>query len=188
MKHFHRIAPPLVLCLLLSSCTWNTDNQEEETINEEDEGSPSAPLTWVTNTTMQKTILRMVEEENGVLQATGTKEEPYLDNQPSEYYETNFDVLIESGMLAETDNGYTIASEAELGQLPGEPEVRSSLLASAMGSILRGNEVRWCGDPVRGMDFTDEYLDTHSNLDHRTYETQDEYLESIEDYVDCGTG
>lgn len=188
MNHFRRTVPPLALCLLLCSCTWNAEDQAEEIIPEEDNGSPNASLTWVTNTTMQKTILRMVEEENGNLEATGSEDAPYLDDQPSEYYETNFDVLIEVGMLAESDDGYTIASDAELGQLPGEPEVRSSLLASAMGSILRSNEVRWCGEGVRGMDFTDNYLDTHSNLDHRTYDTQDEYLESIEDYVNCGTG
>lgn len=188
MKYFHHAILPLALCLLLTSCTWDKEDESKGPTSEDDGGSSNAPLTWVTNTTMQKTILKMVEEEDGRLETMGSEDEPYLNDQPSEYYETNVDVLIAAGMLAETDDGYAIASDAELGELPGEPEVRSSLLASAMSSILRGNEVRWCGEPMRGKDFTDAYLDAHSNLDHQTYETREQYLESIDDYVNCGTG
>ena len=130
----------------------------------------------------------MVEENEGDLTSTGTEDEPFMGESSSTYYETDLDLLVDLGMLAETENGYEIASHAELYDLPDNERIPPSERNMAMNSVLHANEVDWCGEPERGRDFRDEYLDTFADEDDPAYTTKAEYLESIEDYIDCGDG
>lgn len=81
-----------------------------------------------------------------------------------------------------------MASEAELDELPEASDMDSSLLSAAMDSVLSNNDVQWCDGTERGRDFRDRYLDAHNAYERQTYSTKEEYLKSIEDYVDCGDG
>nr|WP_017614297.1 hypothetical protein [Nocardiopsis salina] len=51
-------------------------------------------------------------------------------------------------------------------------------------TFMRYSEVTWCATVENAWDFVTAYVDEFED----TYETQAEYLESIEDYVDCGDG
>lgn len=175
MRHLHRTGPALALALLLSSCAL-TDDQAEPPPEEKES---FVPYSWVSATLEHRIVLRLVEEEDGELEIWTPEDEERM---------SDVDTLIAVGMLEETDDGFTIVSDAELDQLPGDPGVSPSMLSSAMESLLNQNDVRWCGEPVRGMDFRDTYLNRYNKYDEQPYDTQEEFLESIEDYVDCGTG
>lgn len=180
VKHFNQTGLTLALSLLVSSCTL-PPNEQAETSNTQEEKDSFVPYTWVSDTTMHKIILRMTEEEDGQLETWSITANP-------EKEERDVDYLIKVGMLTETDDGFNIASESELDHLPGDPDITPGMLSSAMESILTHNDVRWCGEPERGRDFRDTYLNRYNKYDEQPYDTQEEFLASIEDYVDCGTG
>lgn len=50
--------------------------------------------------------------------------------------------------------------------------------------VLEASKVDWCGEPMKGYEFSDLYLDSYWGA----FDTREEYVASIADYVDCGTG
>ncbi|MFD3684316.1 hypothetical protein ACFWTE_05800 [Nocardiopsis sp. NPDC058631] len=94
------------------------------------------------------------------------------------------EVLLDSGVLVETDEDYhVVVDQGEWntggGSGPGESEV-----LQAMRHVLEANQVDWCGEPVKGYEFSDLYLDSYWGA----FDTREEYVASIADYVGCGTG
>lgn len=183
------------LMFLLTSCSAdgspeeNGDRENDPTAEAEEE---SPTRLWVKNESAREIILRMTAERSGELTATGSENEPFLADYSSiEYsasYETDLDLLVDLGMLAEAGDGYEIASHNEITDLPRSEEIVTSARTMALDSALNANDVDWCGKPERGRDVRDDYLDTFADEDNPAYTTKAEYLESIEDYVDCGDG
>ncbi|MFV2198774.1 hypothetical protein [Nocardiopsis sp. LOL_012] len=89
------------------------------------------------------------------------------------------DFLLRSGVLVETDGEYRVVDDAwETGNsAPDDSEV-----AQAMRHALEATEVGWCGE-MKGYEFADQYFDAS----WERFDTEEEYLESIETFVACGS-
>ncbi|QKW31815.1 hypothetical protein HUT17_01645 [Nocardiopsis flavescens] len=53
-----------------------------------------------------------------------------------------------------------------------------------LAEILESNTIDWCGKEENAFDFARSYKDGFSG----EFDSQEEYRESIADYVDCGDG
>ncbi|WP_159942088.1 MULTISPECIES: hypothetical protein [unclassified Nocardiopsis] len=92
-------------------------------------------------------------------------------------------VLLESGVLVQAGEGYRVVADQDEwsaggGSGPGESEIRQAML-----HVLEANSVDWCGEPMKGYEFSDLYLDSCWGA----FDTREEYLASIEGYVSCGS-
>lgn len=139
---------------------------------------------WIDYTVMHQTILGLIERGESKISATGSEDDPFLTNQSGSSWETDVDVLVASGMIQKSEGGHTVASDANIDELQRNSDAKFSTLGDAMEEVLSSNEVDWCGTPEPGIEFTDRYTE---GFDGR-YSNENEYLESIDDYVDCGNG
>ncbi|WP_017605517.1 hypothetical protein [Nocardiopsis alkaliphila] len=91
-------------------------------------------------------------------------------------------VLLESGVLVETGEGYRVVADLDEwdtgGSGPRESEVREAML-----HVLEANTVDWCGE-MKGYEFSDLYVDSY----WEAFDTREEYVASIQGYVSCGSG
>ncbi|MDT0329210.1 hypothetical protein [Nocardiopsis lambiniae] len=91
------------------------------------------------------------------------------------------DVLLRSKAVIEDAEGYHVTVAIEEWEVGGGSGVSESEVIQAMQHALEVNEVDWCGEPMKGNDFSGLYLDSH----WEKFDTREEYVESIEEYVRC---
>lgn len=121
-----------------------------------------------------------------------TLERMFAEHDPTEIVANASDRtkndLLEGGVLVEEDDRYRLETDPATwtvtGGLGGEGGVLLSHVNNAMNALLWENDVTWCGYEVVGREFVSSYVGSHRDA----YDTQQEYEESIADYVDCGTG
>nr|WP_150252476.1 hypothetical protein [Nocardiopsis deserti] len=91
-------------------------------------------------------------------------------------------VLLDTGVLVETGEGYRVVADQDewdtAGPGPGESEVREAML-----HVLEANTVDWCGE-MKGYEFSELYVDSYWGA----FDTEEEYVASIEGYVSCDSG
>lgn len=165
----------LSLLLLALSCFLPTqacspEAEQEDPANEDDQ---SINAEWVTLQVLTLTLDRMLEEEDS---------NEVLANATGEAV----DVLLDTGVVLPEQDGHTVETDFASWDATNDPHPKTSFAAvdDSLDNVLNHNEVRWCGEPVRGDEFVMEYLDRHKD----TLPTREAYMASITDYVDCGTG
>ena len=127
---------------------------------------------WVTRTARIAVLDRMVEEYGSEEALSGAGEE-------------GIEALVENGILVSTEEGFRVEQDPEDGWAPWEEFAYDlNLIDDTLDRLLRENIVGWCGDEVSGEVFVDDYKDRFVD----TFDSQEEYRESIADYVDCGDG
>ncbi|MEU0488667.1 hypothetical protein ABZ249_05515 [Nocardiopsis sp. NPDC006139] len=127
---------------------------------------------WVTRTARIAVLDRMVEEYGSEEILSGAGEE-------------GIDALVENGILVSMEEGFRVEQDPEDGWAPWEEFAYDlNLIDDTLDRLLRENIVGWCGDEVSGEVFVDDYKDRFVD----TFDSQEEYRESIADYVDCGDG
>lgn len=97
------------------------------------------------------------------------------------------DKLLNAGVISVDGEIYRVETDiSEWDVTSGPVAVETSMAAveSGLGDILNHNDVTWCGTPARGDRFVTAYLDRYRDA----FATNEEYMASIDDYVDCGTG
>ncbi|WP_435105220.1 hypothetical protein [Nocardiopsis synnemataformans] len=95
--------------------------------------------------------------------------------------------LLEGGVLVEEDGRYWLETDPAAWTVAeglGDDGLLPRHVDNAMNSLLWENEVTWCGYEAIGREFVSSYVNTYQDA----FETQEQYLTSIADYVDCGTG
>ncbi|WP_433699433.1 hypothetical protein [Nocardiopsis sp. CA-288880] len=121
-----------------------------------------------------------------------TLERMFAEGDPAEILgeasEDTRSALLEGGAVVEDGPGFRVETDPAgwtVADHLGEQGVRPGGVDNAMDALLWENDVTWCGGAaVAGRDFVHAYLDTHEGA----FDTQEEYLESIADHVDCGSG
>ncbi|SHK84939.1 hypothetical protein SAMN05421803_13721 [Nocardiopsis flavescens] len=135
-------------------------------------GGPSAE--WVLRTVRTFTLERMFAEQDPDPAAVHAGDRPG-------------DVLTEAGVLVEDGEGTRVETDPELWSpslgegLSGDGPLLQEV-DQALADLLRENGVSWCGPEVPG----DTFVDSYPALEAGAFDTHEEYLEDIADYVDCG--
>lgn len=143
------------------------------------ESSPGASTSnpngeWVRRQVMILTLERMFSEENSeeIISSTSGKTK---------------NALLEGGVLVEEGGRYTLetdSAEWTVAEGLGGNGLLPRHVDNAMSALLWENDVAWCGYQEPGRDFVSRYMNTYE----AAFETQEDYLRSIENYVDCGNG
>ena len=173
------------LALALASCSPTAPSQEQEDSESEPE-ERTATRTWVDYTSAHRISTRMASENGNYLQARDTRSDPITE--PEKDWETNLDLLVDARILQESEEGYSPGTEQGIAGAADNIQVDRTIIADAVDELLRDNEVDWCSTNESGGEFRRGYLDIFLPREGTFYETQEEHLESIEDYVDCGDG
>lgn len=96
------------------------------------------------------------------------------------------DVLLNTRVVMIEEESYSVETtrtEWDITRGPGGGDSISAV-DSALAFMMKGNDVSWCGEDLSGREFVRNYMGLHEE----SFETNEQYEESIADYVDCGTG
>lgn len=182
-----KISIPLLISLAAVSCS---ENLQEPMDDDEHSAAPennTVPSTWIAYNLSHQLVLRMADEHGQELQVRGSEEDPFVESR-GEHWETNTDLLVDAGVLRESEEGYVSIPETTVEEAVDQTSADFSLLGDAMSELLLDNDADWCGTSVSGGELKEKYLDTFTRNEDPAFDTKAEYLESIEDYVDCGDG
>ncbi|MFL1429385.1 MULTISPECIES: hypothetical protein [unclassified Nocardiopsis] len=94
------------------------------------------------------------------------------------------EVLVEHGILVSEQGGYRVEQDPVEWSPWGEIRSDVDSIDDALAEILESNVVGWCGKEENAFDFARAYKDRFSG----EFDSQEEYRDSIADYVDCGDG
>ncbi|MEV2279393.1 hypothetical protein AB0I72_27835 [Nocardiopsis sp. NPDC049922] len=178
----------VIMVALISACEFT-----EEQSSEDDSPSSEASGEYVTKIWASATINAYVLQEMFARDEDGSVMENIRDyyEERREFEEAeglaHFDgmeILLSSGAIAEIDGGYRVAVDSDEWDLGSGSGVSESEVIQAMVLALEVNEVDWCGDPMNGYEFSEFYLDSY----WEDFDSHEEYVESIEEYVTCGSG
>jgi hypothetical protein len=142
------------------------------------------PWAWVRGTARVYVLAEMFEVDEESVLILGEQGNSFRSHG-GQRWETNIDYFLDSGLLKEVDGELavdTTVSVADAGNaLPGGGHDQ---MASALGDTLEASQVTWCGEDVKGSVFAEDYVDAH----YGEFDSRQEYVESIEEYVACSTG
>ncbi|MFD3684043.1 hypothetical protein ACFWTE_04355 [Nocardiopsis sp. NPDC058631] len=161
--------------LLLTRGSGGTDVPEAGPTSSTEEGArPRTDPEWVRQQVRILVLERMFTE---------TDSAEIVGNASEDTRNT----LLESGAVVEDGQGFRVETDPvawTVAEHLGEQGVRRGSVDDAMDALLGENDVAWCGSGVDGRDFVHNYMDTYEGA----FDTREEYLESIADHVDCGSG
>ncbi|MGW9351263.1 hypothetical protein [Nocardiopsis flavescens] len=172
------IAAAVALAVLPGCATGEvaSGGNRDEGAPEEVEASGGPSAEWVLRTVRTFTLERMFAEQDPDPTAVHAGDRPG-------------DVLTEAGVLVEDGEGTRVETDPELWSpslsegLSGDGPLLQEV-DQALADLLRENGVSWCGPEVPG----DTFVDSYPALESGAFDTHEEYLEDIADYVDCGEG
>ncbi|WP_156365992.1 hypothetical protein [Nocardiopsis sp. NRRL B-16309] len=171
MSHRERRATALLTaavssCLALSACTSEEGGAPAETPGAAESASPEVvPRTWVEREVRVRTLDRMMTE-----------------GDPQEVMDNTGDLgerLLETRIVQEGDDGYVV--ELDKDEWDPDAVTFTTRLDAALAEAMSANEVTWCEETVPGDEFVRSYLDEY----WEAFDSEEEYVESIEAYVDC---
>lgn len=160
------LAAAVSSCLVLSACTSEGGEEPEGSPGATESASPDViPRTWVEREVRVRTLDRMMTE-----------------GDPQEVMDNTGDLgerLMETRIVQEGDDGYRV----ELDKDEWEPDAVTftTHLDAALAEAMSANEVTWCEEATPGDEFVGSYLDEY----WEAFDTEEEYVESIDTYVDC---
>ncbi|MFE6307091.1 hypothetical protein [Nocardiopsis sp. NPDC057823] len=151
----------------LMGCSNSVDTSASEAA---EDAEPWHGPDWVHRAVRLAVLDRMILEqgEDGVLGSSGE----------------DYEILVEHGILTEEQDGYRV--EQDPGKWSPWEEVWSDVdsIDDSLAGILEANTIDWCGEEQNAFDFARSYKDRFSG----EFDSQEEYRESIAEYVDCGDG
>lgn len=189
MRHSTPLALTTAFMLALisiSACDSSVDQTAEESSVESANAGERVTELWVKDAIAAHVIQEMFarDEDGSVMENIEDYYEERREVEEAEGVEP-FDgmaVLLESGVLVETGEGYRVVADLDEwdtgGSGPRESEVREAML-----HVLEVNTVDWCGE-MKGYEFSDLYVDSYWGA----FDTREEYVTSIQGYVSCGSG
>lgn len=167
------VAASAALVLLVSACSPEGEESDGGVAgNGSDEVTEEAIYgnSWILLHVSTRTVDRMISEYGS--------EDVIDDFQESEQELFGRGVLVEDGeegVRVELDNDEW--REPPPGE--GANEINEPLMV-----FLSNSEVKWCSEPIDGNTFVKEY----KNEFYNSFDTEEEYYASMDDYVDCGDG
>jgi hypothetical protein len=159
-------AAALFSCLILSACTSQGGEEPEEAPEAEESASEEyIPRSWVEREARVRTLDRMMTEGDSeeVVDNTGDLRERLLDTR----------------VVQGDGDGYRV--ELDKGEWDTDAVTFTNHLDSALAAAVAANEVTWCEETTPGDEFVHAYLDEY----WEAFDTEEEYVESIDAYVDC---
>ncbi|GAB2519648.1 hypothetical protein GCM10026982_53430 [Nocardiopsis aegyptia] len=153
-------------CLVLAACTSEEGGEPTEAPEAPESASPEViPRTWVEREVRVRTLDRMMAE-----------------GDPQEVMDNTGDLgdrLLETRIVQEGEAGYQV--ELDKDEWDPDAVTFTTHLDAALAEAMSSNEVTWCEETVPGDEFVRSYLDEH----WEAFDTEEEYVESIEGYVGC---
>ena len=178
----------LLLVLTLSSCSLSPVEEEEE--------EPYVNLLWVGMMLNLHIIEKLIEHDEGGEYVRLLRGEGIENDYRREEQEENYLVLTTVEVLIEAEEGVVLNFDDTEWKIHGENEYRFIDVSGPLRESARLGEVTWCEEEEVGLHegalegdtsvimFYTEWYDKFIE----SYSTEEEYLESIEDYVNCGSG
>ncbi|MFI6578089.1 hypothetical protein ACIBFB_20050 [Nocardiopsis sp. NPDC050513] len=168
-RTFIAAVPVLLSSLLLASCS--VDGPEGVPSSDPDSGESAeyVSISWVKREVRVQTLSRMITENDP-------------DEVVSNIDDESRESLSQVRIIRQDSEGYYVELDEEEWRTDAVPNL--SFLDQALANAIYPNEVTWCEEAVNGEEFVDTYTDEFRD----SFDTHDEYEESIADYVDCGTG
>lgn len=162
----------LCICFMFASACSAIDGMESPSGSSSASGLPLGPEEIVRRTQVQ-TLQRMMQEEDPRV---------LLENSGAESSE----VLLGAGVVVVDGHSYSVETNRMKWDISVEFDLDYSIsdVDSALTFVMVDNDVTWCGDILSGYDFVRDYMDMNS----KSFETHEEYNESIADYVNCNDG
>jgi hypothetical protein len=176
------------LVVSISSCELSGDSSSENESPRAEASYEPVRRIWVKITIDSHVLQEMfARDEDGTVMQNFT--DYYEENEESEGA-VGFDsfngveVLLASDVIVEDDGGYRVEVDPDEWNIGQGEEFGETEVVQAMRHALEANDVDWCGEPMKGYEFADAYVDSYWG----SFDTQEQYLASIGDYVDCGSG
>ncbi|MGW5875041.1 hypothetical protein ACWFMI_00610 [Nocardiopsis terrae] len=163
----------LVLALFTVSCSGGGEKWTEQSPPSSEVEETFLDLEEVMRQARVQTLQRMLKEED-------PKE--VLANAGGE----SSKILLEVNVVLVDGGSYSVETTRTEWDITADLSQKKSISAvdSALDFAMKGNDVNWCGEPVSGHKFVQNYVDLHEG----SFEANEQYEESISDYVDCGSG
>lgn len=147
---------------LLAACSSEA-NQEEST------HAPRKDGEWIERHVSVRVLDRMFEEQD----AKDVFER--LDKADQDH-------LLSSGIVVEENESFKVEIDPDDWDVDAVQNIE--LIDGSLALLMRRNDITWCGESYRAGEEVILYRMRVKNM----YDTQEEYLRSINDFVDCGTG
>jgi len=132
---------------------------------------------WIRNSVQLHVLARVMADEEPAVVRSLSESPPF--GVGYEEGQAVRDVLVDGGVLRQGGGGYSVVlSENEW--IPGQSDELYDQIDFSLSVI----DVEICDSGLSLSDFSDAYVDRFSGR----YSNSNEYKESIEDYVNCGSG
>lgn len=125
---------------------------------------------WIDRQVRTRTLERMLEEQN--------------QEQLMSRIGKLSDDLISAEIIIKEGDRYRVETDTGKWDIDFRSSDVDRRADQPLKDVMKQTYVDWCGEPVTGIDFTYEYTNRYEDA----YHTLEDYFESIDDYVDCGTG
>lgn len=170
-----------LVCVVVS-CSFSPGEEPPEG---EEKDDPFVPRTWVRKTAEIYVLGEMVERNWEGVAVLGSEEYPYREGAGGSFWVTNIDYFLESGLFSESGDGYVVNTDMSTTEAGRDMYGGAAMVGQVISDTLwSSDDVDWCGDPISGQNFADEYFDEF----YGDFSSEEEYIASIADYVDCGSG
>lgn len=191
-----RLLHPLALVLVLAlgpaliGCSTDTSDTGDGSADlppyDEQAQSSQEPQWWWVDSQVRKLVLAEAYERtpDAVAVLRGEDGEPYFESR-EQAWETNIDVLVESGLIVSTPHGYEADTDVSLEDASDGMPLNAEGIDQVVRDTLQESEVDWCeSEPVNAEEFAREVLDSVQGA----YDTAAEYTAAIEGHVECTEG
>lgn len=148
-------------------------------------GSRGLNRVWVSDMTRLHVLQRLAEQEPENMFVLGSKEDPFRE-WGSQVWVTNIDYLLGSGVLEESEDGYSVDTSTSVEEASFDmPDSHDSGVREALRVTTVDSYVEWCGKGALSADeFGREYVEEF----YGAHDSQAEYEKSIESYLACEGG
>lgn len=157
-----KIYPAAVAVALLAACSAE-GTQTEATHDDRTDGE------WIERQVSVRVLDRMFEDQDAE-DVFGRLDE---DDQVH---------LLSAGVVVEEGESYKVEIDPNNWDVESVPNIE--LIDGSLVLLMRRNDITWCGEPYRA----GEEVILYKIRIKDAYDTQEQYLKSIDDFVDCGTG
>lgn len=179
----------LALVLVLCGCSLSSTEEEAEE-------EPHVSQRWVGMTLNLYIIEKLLERDESGDYVRLLRGEGIENDYSREEQEENYLILTSVEALVEMEEGVAVNLDDTEWKIDGENEYKFIDIRSPLWDSARLGEVDWCEEEEVGLyegDLEGDlsvhlfYMGWYDNF-RKSYSTEEEYLESIEDYVNCGSG
>ncbi|WP_306370832.1 hypothetical protein [Nocardiopsis sp. CC223A] len=166
---------PLCLTLIAASC------HPTEEVAEEGDGLGDVSLRWSSRMAKLHILDAMLQGEDADEVILLDEQQVFLSDPKGERWDSNHQVLVESGILVEQSGEISVNFDEETWNVGGDHDISFDDVGQALTTVLSLKTLNWCGEEMTGGRFFSLWHDRFQG----SLSSEDEYLENIEDYVAC---